>query len=249
MPENNRLYSYNYVIRDCSNDYVILLNNDVRVSKNYLAPLLKYFDDRDVFAVMPRIDSGILAEQYISRCVGEFRRGTLGTGRQKGIMGAGYSLYVHCASVYDRKKFIELGGLDKLYWPEYFAEADICYLAWLRGWKVLFEPESSVFHVGDQTIGKGIDSSQKVRIHTRGGMIFFLKNITDKKMLASWAFWSFLRFGRAMLCGNKSVYKGYLDIFRLFPVIIARRKHVQALRKISDREILLTLQGNIESAL
>ena len=249
MPNNDRLYSYNQVVRECSNNYVILLNNDVRVGIDYLAPLLRHFEDPHVFAVMPRIDSDIPSERYISRCVGSFRHGVLGTGRSEGITGAGYSLYAHCASVYDRKKFLELGGLDRLYWPGYTEEPDICYQAWTKGWKVLFEPRSVVFHVGGQSMGKAFSVPEKTRILERGAMIFFLKCISDRTMLASWALWSFLRFGRSLLRGNGPEIASYFDVLRLLPQIIAQRRRVQAFRRISDREILQTLRKESKNAL
>ena len=249
MRNNERLYSYNQVVKDCRNDYVSLMNNDVRVNKNYLDPLLGHFDDPAVFAVMPRINSDNQSERYISRCVGSFTHGILGSGRYKNIRGFGYSLYVHCASIYDRKKFFQLGGLDRIYWPEYTAEMDICYLAWMRGWKVLFEPKSAVFHVGDQTIGPSIGSSQKDRIRMRGALIFFLKCISDKKMFTSWAMWSLLRLGRYFVKKDKPMIGAYIDFVKLIPQIIGKRKNAQALRQLSDRDILQTLQRGIDDAI
>jgi GT2 family glycosyltransferase len=46
---------------------------------------------------------------------------------------------------FDRRKFLELGGFDELLAPFYMEDTDVGYLAWKRGWKVLYQPRSVVF--------------------------------------------------------------------------------------------------------
>jgi GT2 family glycosyltransferase len=58
------------------------------------------------------------------------------------------------SSAYDRRKFLELGGFDPLLHPFYVEDADVSYMAWKRGWKVLYAPGSIVFHEHRGTIGK-----------------------------------------------------------------------------------------------
>ena len=58
------------------------------------------------------------------------------------------------SSAFDRRKFLELGGFDHLYRPFYYEDTDLGFMAWKRGWKVLYEPGSIVFHEHRGTIGK-----------------------------------------------------------------------------------------------
>ena len=55
---------------------------------------------------------------------------------------------------FDRSKFLELGGFDELLAPFYLEDTDLGYLAWKRGWKVLYQPASVVYHEHRGTIGK-----------------------------------------------------------------------------------------------
>ena len=55
---------------------------------------------------------------------------------------------------FDRRKFLELGGFDELLAPFYLEDTDLGYMAWKRGWKVLYEPRSMVYHEHRGTIGK-----------------------------------------------------------------------------------------------
>ena len=55
---------------------------------------------------------------------------------------------------FDREKFLELGGFDPLLEPFYLEDTDLGYMAWKRGWKVLYQPRSVVYHEHRGTIGK-----------------------------------------------------------------------------------------------
>ena len=52
------------------------------------------------------------------------------------------------------RKFLELGGFDRLLEPFYLEDTDLGYMAWKRGWKVLYQPRSVVYHEHRGTIGK-----------------------------------------------------------------------------------------------
>ena len=46
----------------------------------------------------------------------------------------------------DRKKLIELRGFNRLFHPAYCEDLDICFRAWRRGWRCIYEPDSVVHH-------------------------------------------------------------------------------------------------------
>ena len=50
-PENDFLFSYNWLLAQLPDDVVVILNNDLRLDENFLAPLLRHFHAADVFAV------------------------------------------------------------------------------------------------------------------------------------------------------------------------------------------------------
>ncbi len=52
--ENLVLCSYNEGLRSINEDIVILLNNDIKVSNNFIDPLVELFKDKDVFLVSPK---------------------------------------------------------------------------------------------------------------------------------------------------------------------------------------------------
>jgi GT2 family glycosyltransferase len=154
----------NVGFRAAQNDIVVLLNSDMRVERDFLAPLLAAFDDELVFAVScqiffsdpnkPREETGLTQAGWAG---GQLRvRHRLDSSITEPFpcsYGGGGS----CA--FDRKKFLELGGFDELLRPFYLEDTDLGFLAWKRGWKVLYQPASVVYHEHRGTIGKKFSRS------------------------------------------------------------------------------------------
>ncbi len=144
-----------------SRPIVILLNSDVWVEPDFVAPLLEPFArDPSVFAVAPLIldREGKVAKVSVNRPY--IRRGEL---RWEGVPGDELvaraqpvpSLFpLGGAVALDRARFLELGGFDPLYHPFYYEDVDLGLAAWRRGWKCLVEPRSRVRHDEGGTITK-----------------------------------------------------------------------------------------------
>src|SRR4051794_30658424 len=154
--------------RAATNDIVVLLNSDMRVAPDFLAPLLEGFRDPAVFAVSCQIffsDPNKLREET-GLTQGWWQDGALRVRHRidseiKDLYPCFYGGGGSCA--FDRNKFLELGGFDELYRPFYLEDTDLGYLAWKRGWKVLYQPASVVYHEHRGTIGKNFSA---VYIHS-----------------------------------------------------------------------------------
>ncbi len=145
--------------RAAANDIVVLLNSDMRVAPDFLAPLLEGFRDPAVFAVSCQIffsDPAKLREET-GLTQGWWQDGGL---RVRHRIDAAIDDLFPCfyggggSCAFDRRKFLELGGFDPLLAPFYLEDTDLGYLAWKRGWKVLYQPRSVVYHEHRGTIGK-----------------------------------------------------------------------------------------------
>jgi GT2 family glycosyltransferase len=53
-PKNDFLFSYNWLAKKRTEDTFVLLNNDLRVDRNFLAPLMRHLQSPDVFSVSAR---------------------------------------------------------------------------------------------------------------------------------------------------------------------------------------------------
>src|SRR5450755_1812992 len=120
--------------RAAKNDIVVLLNSDMRVQPDFLAPLLAAFTDDHVFAVACQIffnDPSKLREET-GLTQGWWENGGLRVRHRadpaiSDVYPCFYGGGGSCA--FDRRKFLELGGFDELLRPFYLEDTDLGYLA------------------------------------------------------------------------------------------------------------------------
>jgi GT2 family glycosyltransferase/glycosyltransferase involved in cell wall biosynthesis len=176
--------------RAAKNDIVVLLNSDMRVAPDFLAPLLEGFaPSGDVFAVSCQIffSDPQKKREETGLTQGWWSEGSLRVRHRlddeiDGLFPCFYGGGGSCA--FDRNKFLELGGFDELLKPFYLEDTDLGYLAWKRGWRVLYQPRSIVFHEHRGTIGKKFSPEYIQSILKKNFLLFTWKNIADWRKLA-----------------------------------------------------------------
>lgn len=153
--KNNFLFSYNDLIASRSENLFILLNNDIKVDRNFIAPLVKHFEFDDVFSV------GSTSMDWKGE---KFTTGPWYLGIRKGFYFwdcriddqrlCHTLLTVGGHMAVDRSKFLELGGFNFLFYPAYCEETELCLRAWRQGWRCIFEPKSLVYHYDGGSFNK-----------------------------------------------------------------------------------------------
>ncbi len=181
--------------QEAANDIVVLLNSDMRVEPDFLQPLLDGFSDHAVFAVACQIfftDPGKIREET-GLTQGWWSQGAL---RVRHYDDGQVDTLFPCfypgggSSAFDRRKFLALGGFDHLLRPFYLEDADLGYLAWKRGWKVLYQPASKVWHEHRGTIGKTFSHSYIDTVIGKNFLLFCWKNIHAPARLAAHLFYA-----------------------------------------------------------
>jgi len=217
--------------RAAKHDIVVLLNSDMRVAPDFLAPLLDAFTDDKVFAVACQIffrDSAKLREET-GLTEARWHRGTLRVGHRAddNITGLYPCFYAGGgSSAFDRRKFLELGGFDELFAPFYFEDADLGYRAWKRGWKVLYEPRSVVWHEHRGTIGRHHSSGYIDGMVRRNRLLFCWKNMHHWRRLA--AHFAFI----------VADPRGFFSALARLPAALRSRRQAQEQAAITDVEAL-----------
>lgn len=138
----------------------ILINNDMLVEKTGFRKLYQTIITSDAFAITPQQffwDPSVRREETgLTRLL--LHKGQIQIfhkelqGRSKKLIpifwaGAGFSIY-------DRQKYLQLGGLSKLYEPIYWEDVDLSYRAWARGWGSYVLPAVHVRHKHQGTTKK-----------------------------------------------------------------------------------------------
>ena len=157
-------------------EYLLLLNNDVKLEADYFKPLLRYFELPDTFGVMGRIigwndnriqDGGKYPEFHGAKIktsgnyipVSDTHNGHM------------YSMYLSGANaLVSGEKLIQLGGFDELFAPFYVEDFELSLRAWRLGWKCYYEHEAICRHKLSVTIKSKNKKKYINRIYYRNKM-------------------------------------------------------------------------------
>ncbi|MEA2064638.1 MAG: glycosyltransferase family 2 protein [Gemmatimonadota bacterium] len=197
--ETNRGFSaaVNRGVAEAAREVVILLNNDVRVSEGFIAPLASHLEDPVVFGAGAKSLDWDGETFRDGGKVGSWRRGFWRVWQNYDLAGGGIEPAqplptFYCPggfSAFSRRKWLKLGGLDELFSPFNWEDTDLCYRALKRGFKLVYEPRSIVFHRPNTTI-EGAFRRRYVRyISRRNRLLFHWKNLTGGSMLAEHVFY------------------------------------------------------------
>ncbi len=230
--------------RAARNDIVVLLNSDMRVDRGFLQPLLDGFDGENVFAVSCQIffsDPARLREET-GLTQGWWDRGALRVRhRIDDQVTAAYPCFYggggSCA--FDRLKFLELGGFDALLAPFYLEDTDLGYMAWKRGWKVLYEPRSIVFHEHRGTIGKKFSPDYIQGVLKKNFILFCWKNIHEWRKLRQHLALTLVDCAIAAFAGDapgRTNAAGLWRAFRQLPAALGSRRRARSLAEVDDTE-------------
>ena len=200
---------------ECHTDYYVLLNSDVETPAGWLEPLIETLATRpDVAAVAPKVLSWAERDsfEYAGASGGfidvlgyPFCRGRiLGTLERDGgqyddareVFWATGACFACRADV-----FHDLGGFDEAFFAHQ-EEIDLCWRMWSRGFRVMVEPRSRVWHLGAGTLPP---SPGKLCLNYRNNLAMLYKNlpggkmplvVTVRMMLDGLAAWTYLVRGQ-----------------------------------------------------
>lgn len=230
--------------RAAKNDIAVLLNSDMRVAPDFLQPLLDGFYAPDVFAVSCQIffSDPAKTREETGLTHGWWAEGSLRvrhvadeniTGLYPCFYGGGGS----CA--FDRRKFLELGGFDHLLRPFYLEDTDLGYQAWKRGWRVLYQPASHVWHEHRGTIGKTFSPTYIDNVIRKNFLLFAWKNIHEPGRFLTHLAYLWAGSLLSMFAGDSRERPSLPALGRAFlqlPGALASRWRARSLAAISDAE-------------
>ncbi len=183
---------YNRALKNVEAEYFILLNSDVEVSQNWIdEPIKKMEEDKAVAAVQPKILSYTKRNEFeyagaaggfIDKFGYPFCRGRLLNKMEsdKGQYNKESSIFwASGACMFVRASlFNAVEGFDGDFWA-HMEEIDLCWRLKNRGYKIIYQPRSVVYHLGGGTLS--YDNPQKVYLNFRNNLFMLFKNLPDSK--------------------------------------------------------------------
>lgn len=223
--------SCNHGVSLAQGEIIVLLNTDVVPQKGFLEPILEDFSDNQLFAVS-------CGELSSGPGWAIFKKGTIELVKKKRLEKKCLAFWASGGqSAFSKKKWLELGGFDGLYQPYYWEDIDLCYRAWKRGFKIIWDPRAKVRHQ-HQGVIKAYFSKKKIAfISERNHLLFIWKNITSPKMMLEHKVWL-----RKRLLTEPGYWRPFLAALIKLPLVLPRRLKERKESRISDAEIFELFQ-------
>ena len=185
---------YNKALEQIEANYYILLNSDIEVSKNWIQAMTDVLDkDMNVAAVMPKIRSFHEKEKFeyagaaggfIDQYGYPFCRGRILNKIEKDEGQYDQLTEVFWATgacmAIRAELFHKIGRFDGFFFA-HMEEIDLCWRLKNKGYKIMFTPDSSVFHVGGGTLPN--EHPYKLFLNFRNNLILLYKNLPQKKLV------------------------------------------------------------------
>jgi len=177
----------NLGIKESNGEIIILINPDVFVTKNSFRELvLPFLSDNKIMITGPKIlyphsskiqsAGGMLYKNGLSRHIGYGEKDTNQYDFARTVD------YVTGAAMAIRKKLFDITGLfDDIYFPAYFEEVEKCFLAKKLGYKVVYSPQSTVYHYESTT--HSVDSKPYLKMYHSNRFKFIYKNFDLRSLL------------------------------------------------------------------
>jgi len=223
----------NIGIKNSKGEYIVLLNNDTILDKNFLKNLKKSLDNNpEVGFCASRIL--MMNDKNLIYGVGDFYKnnGTAelrGYGKLKNLYEKKEFVFGACAaaSIYRKELFEKIGLFDEDFFA-YYEDVDLDWRSQLFGFKCLYVPEAIVYHYGSSTFGNFSDF--KIYYGTRNILLVLFKDVPDfiiKKYIINIIFFQIGRFVFYTLQGKFRPYiRGIIDAFKMYSFMKNKRKEI-----------------------
>lgn len=252
---------HNMGIRDSSSEYVLVLNPDVYLDKNYIKNIIEFLDlNKEYGGAIGKIlqyrDENVKSEsaniidtmglsilkskQFIARNFGELdNHSSIATVDCFGVDGM--------AAVYRREMLEEVKINNEYFDEDFFAyceDQDLSWRARRAGWKFAFINESIAFHVRTwkpKSLKYRLEiKSETKRMALRNHYLMILKNdeIIPFLLHFHFIFFRFIKIITYSILFEQKTLLAFYDFFKLFRKGIQKRKIIKKNRKVSLTEIL-----------
>ncbi len=235
---------YNDALKQIDAEYYCLLNSDIEVTPNWIEPVIQLMEtDKQIAVCQPKLRSYYEPEKFeyagaaggfIDKYGYPFCRGRLftemeiDTGQyddvQEIFWATGACMFVR-ADLYNNHD-----GLDEDFFA-HMEEIDFCWRMKNAGYKIMYCPNSVVFHIGGGTLPK--KSSKKTFLNFRNNIILLYKNLPKRRLIPVF----FVRFILDTIAAIRflfdsgfsdfwAVFRAHLNFYKSLPYNIKKRERI-----------------------
>ena len=239
-------HAVNEGIKAADSEYVILLNNDTEVDKDFAKELLAAIrSDDQIFSCSSKMvqfhDRSLMDDAGDYYCA-------LGWafGRGKGGSADHYTkpadIFASCAgaAIYRKKMFESLGYFDEHHFA-YLEDIDVGYRARIAGYRNVYAPKAVVYHVGSGFSGS-VHNAFKVKISSRNNVYLAYKNMPFLQILLNSPFLLLGHLTKWLFFTKKGLGKEYATGVKEGFALCKRDRKVRFLWKNLPNYVVIQLE-------
>ena len=246
---------YNDSLETLKEEFFVLINSDIEVTDNWIKPIINLMEaNSDIAACQPKILSFHDRNkfEYAGACGGfidtlgyPFCRGRIFSDLEDDnnqynditevFWASGACLFVRA------KYFKEVNGFDN----DFFAhqeEIDLCWRLKNKGYKIMVNPNSTVFHVGAGTLKTS--SPFKTYLNFRNNLFMLYKNLSVLKLIITLLFRLPLDGIAALSFAKKenglghvfSILRAHLVFYVSIPLLSLKRKKIDQKKNLTGQK-------------
>ena len=201
-------------IKACKSEFVILLNNDTEIHKDFIYNLYKTIkSDDNIFACsskMLRYDNRNIIDDAGDGYTILGWATKFGDGKSQDKYNAKREVFSACAgaAIYRKSVFDQIGYFDENFFA-YLEDLDISYRARIFGYKNYYEPSAMVYHIGSATSGSR-HNEFKVKLSARNNIYLIYKNMPIWQIVLNFIFIFIGILIKLILFSAKGLGKAYI---------------------------------------
>ncbi|MBI5356990.1 glycosyltransferase family 2 protein [Candidatus Collierbacteria bacterium] len=230
--------SCNRGVNAAKGEIVVLLNNDVSPSPDFLSYVIPHFGDEKVFAVgfgeINSVDGKII---HGGRGVSKFERGLVMHWRPIDQKSPVVTWLSGGSMAFNKSIWERLGGFDELFRPAYEEDRDLCWQALKSGYKIVFEQKAVVEHFHESTNLKLFGKTKISMYSLKNQLLFVWKNISSPKYLLSHLIWFPYHLILTTIRTKGIFLAAFCWALTQLPETLISRKSASKLWRIDDEEI------------
>ena len=246
---------YNDSLETLKEEFFVLINSDIEVTDNWIKPIINLMETNlDIAACQPKILSFHDRNkfEYAGACGGfidtlgyPFCRGRIFSDLEDDnnqynditevFWASGACLFIRA------KYFKEVNGFDN----DFFAhqeEIDLCWRLKNKGYKIMVNPNSAVFHVGAGTLNT--NSPFKTYLNFRNNLFMLYKNLSVLKLIITLLFRLPLDGIAALSFAKKenglghvfSILRAHLVFYLSIPLLSLKRKKIDQKKNLTGQK-------------
>ena len=147
------------------------------------------------------------------------------------------------SSLFDREKFLALGGFEETMAPYGWEDVELSLRAWKQGFEVRYEPRSAIWHQFSSTIGSKVSRRQANAIYNRNRLLTHWLHLDTFGQKASHALGVAAKLLTSPLIGRMEYWRAFAQALVVRPQVKARR----AEWKTSQQRTLAEVVSKIEA--